>query len=560
MLAIDKYKRGAGIFFSLSYISFILELSVIYYLRSRQFSVDDSYITYRYAFHLKEGYGLVFNVGEAYYGTTAAGYAVFLAAISLLATAVGNLFGAGASAWLDIPSLAVGVSTLALASVAGLLPVIARAREDWRQWLICVIGAMLLFSDSSFNDDAGHETYAFLAVALLGTVCVGYFRKYVTGALLLAVAASFRPDAVLMAGIVPCFDWMRSRLTIRDYLKDRRVIAFLTVYTVVFGSWLLYLSYHFGTPIPGTMTAKKAQATLNYYEIYKPKALVKFVKNALSGIGYYLMLSGIFFAVASFVMTSLRGWKSRAIPQASQEKPGNFIAGVWLVFPLLTAEIYSSFHVSFWQWYGAPVLFSFLLVAFVGWTNLNNWMSVVSSRIGKNVFGAKFALHALPVVMLAVLVHGDLPRFSAWAQSDHPNPHIFAYSEIIDFIHKDSPDGAVIQMSEPGSFGYHLGPKYTIVDELGLITPGAATALVKGDYAWTINKYHPKYLVCAWRGSYSACNHNFQDNGYEFVGEFNKEFWVPRIENGAKLYRLKKPADAQSEERSHQSGQVGVQQ
>lgn len=64
------------------YIFGTLFLGIVYYQRNKGYSVDDSFITYRYAYHLKEGFGLVFNVGERYYGTTAAGYAVILAMLS----------------------------------------------------------------------------------------------------------------------------------------------------------------------------------------------------------------------------------------------------------------------------------------------------------------------------------------------------------------------------------------------------------------------------------------------------------------------------------------------
>jgi hypothetical protein len=64
------------------YLLQIVFLGVTYYFRNKGYSVDDSFITYRYAYHLKEGFGLVFNVGENYYGTTAAGYAVILALIT----------------------------------------------------------------------------------------------------------------------------------------------------------------------------------------------------------------------------------------------------------------------------------------------------------------------------------------------------------------------------------------------------------------------------------------------------------------------------------------------
>lgn len=44
-----------------------LALLIVMYVRHNlSFTIDDSYVTYRYAYHFAEGYGLVFNVGERY--------------------------------------------------------------------------------------------------------------------------------------------------------------------------------------------------------------------------------------------------------------------------------------------------------------------------------------------------------------------------------------------------------------------------------------------------------------------------------------------------------------
>lgn len=48
------------------------------------YGMDDSYITFRYAQNLRLGIGLVFNEGERYFGSTAMGMAIVLAALSLI--------------------------------------------------------------------------------------------------------------------------------------------------------------------------------------------------------------------------------------------------------------------------------------------------------------------------------------------------------------------------------------------------------------------------------------------------------------------------------------------
>ncbi len=518
----------------LSYAVILCVLGTHYLVRNLGYSVDDSFITYRYAYHLKEGFGLVFNVGEAYYGTTAAGYAVLLAVMSGVGTYFCKAFNIAENSIFDVPSVSIAISTIALIVIASMFPVIARAKSDWRQWLLSLFAAMFLFSSYSFNEVAGHETYTYLAAALVGIILISYFRAYMSGGVFLAVSVTFRPDAILFFGIVPVFDWISSGVTLGDYFRNRHVISFFTIYIMMLGLWFTYLAYHFGTPLPGTMAAKKAQVALGYWPLYTPTTLLKYLLTSIGITGLIVAVVGI----TNFVREAKVNIFSN--PDTRSE---NFLAGTWLVFGLLSSAAYFSFNVTFWNWYGVPILFSILIVAFVGWVKLNRlvvfapiWINAAEIRI-KSIVGV------LPLIILILLGINGAPKLMEWIKTRNINLHISSYSELVDFIHKDSPSGAVILMAEPGSFGYHLGPKYTVVDELGLISPGVAKALVKGDYLWARNKWNPKYLICSWKGNYSACHNNSQDDAYEFVGEFNRDFWTPYINSGAKLYRLKSTTD-----------------
>lgn len=96
------------------YVAFALVLAVLYYLRNLDFLIDDSYITYRYAFNFKEGYGLSFNPGENYYGTTAAGYAILLGGVLGSVSWLQRAVGLSDFQELDIPQVAVALSSASL--------------------------------------------------------------------------------------------------------------------------------------------------------------------------------------------------------------------------------------------------------------------------------------------------------------------------------------------------------------------------------------------------------------------------------------------------------------
>ena len=67
-------------------------LAFLYFKTARWSMVDDSYITFRYAQNLADGNGLVFNVGERFYGSTAMGFAVLLGTFTVVIYKIQALF------------------------------------------------------------------------------------------------------------------------------------------------------------------------------------------------------------------------------------------------------------------------------------------------------------------------------------------------------------------------------------------------------------------------------------------------------------------------------------
>ncbi len=92
-------------------------------------SLDDFFITYRYAQNLAQGNGLVFNPGERVFGTTAPGLALLLAAAHLLTR-------------IPIHWLGTLLTGLSLTGIALLL--LAAAEADGRRVEAWVGGTLLL--------------------------------------------------------------------------------------------------------------------------------------------------------------------------------------------------------------------------------------------------------------------------------------------------------------------------------------------------------------------------------------------------------------------------------
>ena len=519
--------KHSSLIIFVSYLLLLLVLSLFHFERNTNYSVDDSFITYRYAFHLREGYGLVFNIGEAYYGTTAAGYAAVLTLFSSLGIFIANILTINES-YFSIQNVSTFLSTMSLTTVSLLMFHISGARKSILLSIPLFVFTSLLFYASPFNEVSGHETYAYLATAFAGTVLVVFSNSYYLGAFFLAISASFRPDAVLFAAIVPVVDLFRSELSFKNYLKIK-FLGFTAVYILVLGSWLLYLTIHFGSPVPGTMAAKKVQVALGYWPLYTMQVLREYFSVALNSLGFNIVKVGLLGLILRYKFKEQTYIRSNL----------TYIAVVWILFGVLSASAYLIFNVTFWPWYGVPLFFSVLITTCIGWIKIFNLIEFSLVALGQNNKKIRLVeLISISIIVLALILY-TFPRMNKWATTKNINLHTSSYSEIVDFISKDSPQGAVIQISEPGSLAFHLGPKYKVVDELGLISPGVAQALKRKDFSYTTNTWKAKYLVCSWRGHYSACANSIILKDYNLAGEFNNEFWKPMLGSGAKLFKRK---------------------
>lgn len=499
-------------------------LAIVYFIRSKGYSVDDSFITYRYAYHLKEGYGLVFNVGERYYGTTAAGYAVVLAAASSALDVLFRVTNSGAPP--SIQEVSVAFSALSLCTIAACLPVILQAGSHALRWVVCAVFAVYLFAGQPFNQVAGHETYAYLAVALLATLLAERGRVLLAGCVL-GVAASFRPDAILFVPILVLVDTARNQASLTGYLASKNFRYFCIGLAAVIVPWFIYLGLHFGQITPGTMDAKRAQVQLGSWPFYNIGNVVRYL--FATGFSVMLVIGAGLYAGA---WMAAKRFDRRTFLQDR----GLFIAIVWLLFGAGSTCAYLLFKVTFWPWYGVPVLFS------LGAGSLAGWRLIVDrpvSATDRGIFGDKLAnvVRFSPVILLVLVALGATGSLRAWYGSTNRNAHIHAYEEVADYLKRMEPAGTSVQMCEPGAFGFGLGPRYQIIDELGLITPGVAKAYLRGDSDYANRTYQAKYLVCSCALAYLECAKPDLNEKFELVGEGNTRFWKPQIGHGALLYR-----------------------
>ncbi|MDX1631971.1 MAG: hypothetical protein R3234_08930, partial [Thermoanaerobaculia bacterium] len=287
----------------------------------RDYAVDDFFITYRYAANLAAGKGLVFNPGERVFGTTAAGHALILAAVRLLTGAAMTRIG-------------TAVTLVAKLALVLLLYLEARRRDRGPEALV---GGILLVSHPFAWLHNGAEVHLVLVLLTTGAV-LSEHRSGIAGALA-GYAGWCRPDAVLGLGFLGLQQWIRRRrIPWRYGLVAAGVLA-----TGLAGAYLW-----FGSPLPNTLAAKRAQAAAfpgvfpsgadfwaaiaeNLVNLYGV-VLVPLVLLALAGLPFLLQRGG-----PALRLLTLYGLGLAIAYPVLRVPPYT-----WYVVPMFTVGVYSA--------------------------------------------------------------------------------------------------------------------------------------------------------------------------------------------------------------------------
>jgi hypothetical protein len=211
-------------------------------LRARQAgnTVDDAYITYRYAANLATGQGLVYNPGDRVLGTSTPAYAVLLAAVARLT---------GPQA-LPVISLAINAAVDGLLVMALFLLVGRMAGGGVAGGAAGFAAALLYAVDAKSVDfsTGGMESPLF-AACLIAVAWLSGRERFREAAWVAAASLAVRPDGglLLLATLGVAWLWGR-RFPWRPLLEATVLLAGLAGI-----AWLYY-----GDPLPSSLRAKAA--------------------------------------------------------------------------------------------------------------------------------------------------------------------------------------------------------------------------------------------------------------------------------------------------------------
>ena len=413
-------------------------------------TIDDAFITFRYARNLLDGAGFVYNPGEHVLGTTTPLYTLFMALISVI---TGSR---------DFPWLALGVNALADAATCVLL---VRLGEKFSGQRSVGLAAGLLWAIAPLSVTfaiGGMETSVFILLMVL-TADV-YFRGHTRwAALTAALLLLTRPDGALFVGPL-ILD-----LVIRQLRQRRFPWAEAGVFSLTGLPWAIFAGVYFGSPLPHSIAAK-----LEAYRLPPGAAFVTLIQHYSTPffesavLGNYWQLVGLFVYVALSLIAALAAFRrnARAWPMAA--------------YPWLYFLVFAIANPLIFRWYLAPPLpFYFILIL----SGLAKLMGDVGASLRRNSSNpALTSARVTPAALTLVTLFFGLTSLSDWVQHpnhgpDQPAPQTawhqleLYYTQVGQSLAPRVNAQTVIAAGDVGALGYFSGAR--ILDTVGLMSPEA---------------------------------------------------------------------------------------
>ncbi|MEA4907633.1 MAG: hypothetical protein VB089_08435 [Anaerolineaceae bacterium] len=430
-------------------------------------TVDDAYITFRYARNILNGSGFVYNPGEHVLGTTTPLYTGLMALLALPA--------GGPQA--PFPLLALGVNALADAITCLLLWDMGRRLFAPRVGM----AAALLWAVAPFSVTfaiGGLETSLYVCL-LTGAAWAHMTGRRTLAAACAALAILTRPDALLLVGLL-ALD--------RAYLAWRRQeplrLAELATFSLPLAAWGIFATLYYGSPLPHSVAAKLA-----VYHLSAGEALVRLLQHYATPFFEYELFGPAGTAVG-LILYPFLFWigarkARRAIPRLLP----------FILYPWVYLIIFSLANPLIFRWYLTPPLPAYFFFILLGADTL---LRQVLPRLLPGAAGQT----AVSLLVLIALPLGF--SLSQWERlPDHgpqrPAPKMawikleLLYQQVAREIAPQMDGETVLAAGDVGVLGYYTPAR--ILDTVGLNSPEALEYYPIDPQAYVINYAIPAGMV-----------------------------------------------------------------
>lgn len=406
-------------------------------------SIDDAYITFRFARNILSGQGFAYNPGEAVLGTSTALYTMGMALL--------GSFSRGENA--DFPRLAWMLNAVLDAALVLCLILLGRKLGlRWAGWGSALAWALAPFSVTFAI--GGLETS--LYVLLLCTTFLAYLnRRFATSALLASFSLLTRPDALLLVAPLALHRLLSSRMPGKAAVGRKEWLALLLPY----GLWALYAFVQFGSPLPHSVLAKSSA-----YQLEGSTALVRLLQHYATPFQGHLVLGNNWIGIGLILFPFLYVVGARMLIKR------NTSVVPFVLFPWFYFTAFALANPLIFRWYLAPPLpFLFLFIL----TGLENLVDQIAKGLTHPRRLNDIAGMVLIIGAPALLLLNGWTLKPDHAQ-DRPAPEMawieleLLYAEAADYLVAlpDWEADAIVAAGDVGVLGYQT--RAPILDLVGL--------------------------------------------------------------------------------------------
>jgi hypothetical protein len=307
-------------------------------------TIDDAYITFRYARNILAGSGFVYNPGEHVLGTTTPLYTILLTAIAI--------FTGGVQA--PYPLIALIVNALADAGTCALLWKLGKQlHAPWAGLGAALVWAIAPYSVTFAIGGLETSLYIFLLTA---TISVYLERQYRLAAFLAALTILTRPDAAILIGPLVLDRLIEAVRIISGRIKGFQInLIEISAFSVPLLAWITFATFYFGSPLPHSITAKTLA-----YRLAADEGLIRLMQHYATPFMDNLSLgtAGIVIGLFLYPFLSLIGIRSLLRE--------NIHIWPFLLYPWFYFAIFAVANPLIFRWYLTPPLPAYILSILAG--------------------------------------------------------------------------------------------------------------------------------------------------------------------------------------------------
>lgn len=424
-------------------------------------TIDDAYITFRYARNLLAGEGFVYNPGERVMGTTTPLYTLLMA----------GLGAAAGGTRANFPWIALVVNSLADAGTCLLLWRIGRKINAERAGLAAAfLWAMAPYSVTFAIGGLETSLYVFLLTSAAAAYLEG--RLALTG-FSAALGLLTRVDAVLL--IAPLgLDWLVRR--VRGLDRGKFAGAALA-FGLPLAAWYGFAGLYFGSVLPHSVEAKlvayRLAANESFIRLIQHYATPFFQQNWLGAAGVAVGL--VLFPFLSFL-------GARRLVHAQSR------ITAWVVYPWLYLLAFALPNPLIFRWYLTPPLPAYFLCILAGLdAALSRLIHPERGRLRSAVVGAVLVGISIGLSASEWRLHPD-------HGADRPAPDMAyiqlegLYRQAAGEVNAIAQPGWTLAAGDVGVLGFETGLR--ILDTVGLNSPESLKY-----YPLDANQYVINYAV-----------------------------------------------------------------